>query len=164
MKYIKQFLFFSVLGFILESIISLIMNNNYNSGILHGPYTPIYGIGVIIIIYGSNFIFKHLHLKRYQENFIVFGLLFFTISILELLGGIIIEKIFNKVFWSYKDLKFNYGNYISLEISFIWAFGGLIIYYLKKQLICISNKIPNIIYYILSFIFIIDLIYTFINI
>lgn len=160
MRYLKAFMFFSISGFIFETLIGLITNNSFNSGILKGPYTPIYGIGILIIIYGSDYVFKHLHLKKYQETIIVMGLLFFTITILELIGGILIELIFDKVFWSYKSLKFNYGHYISLETSCIWTILGIIVYYCKNFLFKLIDKIPNIICYIFLIIFITDIFYT----
>lgn len=163
MRYLKEFMFFSIIGFIFEKIIGLVMNSNFDSGILIGPYTPIYGIGILLIIYGSDFIFKHLHLKRYQETIIVMGLLFFTITILELLGGVLIESIFHKVFWNYDSLKFNYGHYISLETSSIWTILGIIIYSFKEKLLKIPDKIPNIVCYAFIVIFIIDILFTFIT-
>lgn len=141
-----------------------ILRMDFNSGILHGPYTPIYGFGILIIIYGSDFLFKHLHLKKYQEAIITCGLLFFVITILELLGGILIEKIFDKVYWSYEDMKLNYGNYIAIEVSAAWAILGIIIYFCKNFFFKIMNKIPNIIYYIVMICFVIDLVYTCINV
>lgn len=160
MRYIKQFIFFSVIGYLFEKIVGILIQNNFDSGILHGPYTPIYGFGILIIIYGSDYIFKHLHLKRYQENFIVFGLLFFTITILELLGGILIEKIFGTVFWSYEKLKLNYGHYISIEVSLLWSILGIIIYYFKNFLLQLVEKVPTIIYYLFMFTISVDVIYT----
>ena len=164
MRYIKQFIFFSVIGYIFERLVGIIMQNNFDSGILYGPYTPIYGFGILIIIYGSDYIFKYLHLKRYQENLVVFGLLFFTITILELVGGILIEKIFGTIFWSYENLKFNYGHYIAIEVSLLWSVGGLIIYYFKNYLLKFVEKIPNIIYYLFMIAIPIDVIYTIIKI
>lgn len=140
------------------------MQNNFDSGILYGPYTPIYGFGILIIIYGSDYIFKRLHLKRYQENLVVFGLLFFTITILELVSGILIEKIFGTIFWSYENLKFNYGHYIAIEVSLLWSVGGLIIYYFKNYLLKFVEKVPNIIYYLFMIAIPIDVIYTIIKI
>lgn len=160
MYYLKTFIFFSVFGFIFEEVLCFLLNIDFNSGILHGPYTPIYGLGILIIIIISNYLFKHLHLKKYQETIITGGILFFTITILELLGGILIEKIFNKVYWSYEDMKLNYGNYISIEISLIWTILGIIIYYCKDFFYKIMSKIPNFIYYIMSIIFVFDIIIT----
>lgn len=160
MKYLKVFIFFSVFGFLFEEIFCKILNVDFNSGILNGPYTPIYGIGILIIFYGIDYIRKIFTLKKYQELIIAGGLLFFVITILELIGGILIEAIFNKVFWSYKDLKLNYGNYIAIEISIGWTILGIILYQFKDFFIKIINKIPNFIYYLTTIIIIIDFIYT----
>lgn len=160
MYYLKAFIFFSIFGFIFEEFFCFILSINFNSGILYGPYTPIYGIGIVIIIIISDYLFKHLHLKKYQETIIIGGILFFIITILELLGGILVEKIFHKVYWSYENMKFNYGNYISIEISLIWSILGIIIYYFKNIFNKTMSKIPNIIYYIITAIFITDIIIT----
>lgn len=163
MYYLKTFIFFSIFGFVFEELFCFILNVDFNSGFLHGPYTPIYGLGIIIIFIISNYLFKHLHLKKYQETIITSGILFFIITILELLGGILIEKIFHKVYWSYENMKFNYGNYISIEISLIWSIMGIIIYYCKDLFNKLILKIPNIIYYIISIVFIFDIIFTLIQ-
>lgn len=164
MKYLKVFLFFSVLGYLFEEIFCMILNIDFNSGILNGPYTPIYGIGILIIFYGIDFIRTLFNLKKYQELIIAGSLLFFVITILELVGGILIEAIFNKVFWSYEGLKLNYGDYIAIEISIVWTILGIIIYLFKNFFIKIIDKIPNLIYYLTTIIIIIDIIYTLLNI
>ena len=58
MYYINNFLFFSIFGHILESTVYLILNNNGYSGILYGPWTPVYGFGIILIILIYKFINK----------------------------------------------------------------------------------------------------------
>ncbi len=160
MFYIKQFFFFSIIGYLFETTIGLIAGNHFNSGILYGPYTPIYGLGILFIFYGGEYLFRHIHLKRWQETIIVFGLFFFIITIIEQVAGILIEKIFHKVFWSYSHLKFNYGPYISLETSLIWSLFGIGIYYIKRPLQKLIEKIPNLICYLLVIIFITDIICT----
>lgn len=163
MSYLKIFIFFSIIGYIFEEILCFVLKIDFNSGILYGPYTPIYGLGILIIIIISNYIFKKFNLKKYQETIITGGILFFTITILELLGGILIEKTFNKVYWSYENMKLHYGNYISIEVSFIWTILGIIIYYCKNFFYKIISKIPNIIYYIISILFIIDIVITYLK-
>ena len=49
MYYINNFFMYSILGHIFESIIYLFCEGE--SGILYGPWTPVYGIGVVIIYY-----------------------------------------------------------------------------------------------------------------
>ena len=58
MYYINNFLLFSIIGHILESVVYLILNNDGYSGIMYGPWTPVYGFGIILIIIIYNFIKK----------------------------------------------------------------------------------------------------------
>ena len=84
------------------------------------------------------------------------------LTVLEWIGGILIEKIFHVTFWDYSNFKFHIGKYIALEVSFIWALGSLLVIYVLQPLI---NKfiffIPSYVTYILIIIFTIDLIITF---
>lgn len=45
MYYINCFFLYSFLGFIIENIVHLINKDDSGSGILYGPWTPIYGVG-----------------------------------------------------------------------------------------------------------------------
>lgn len=161
MYYINCFFVYSIIGFMFENVIGIILGNPFNSGILYGPITPIYGLGVILILTISKYFFIHLHLPRWLETIISFFTLIIILTLLEFIGGILIEKIFNTVFWDYSNLKFNIGKYISLEISFLWGILALfIIYIIHPILDNFIKNIPYFITYISIIIFIIDLIIT----
>ena len=55
----KVFILFmigSILGYIVEMIVGLVQNGHFVSrqGLIYGPFTPVYGIGIIVyIIYFS---------------------------------------------------------------------------------------------------------------
>ena len=51
MYYINVFLVYSMIGHLFEVIVDLILNIKPGSGILFGPWTPIYGFGVLIMLY-----------------------------------------------------------------------------------------------------------------
>ena len=160
MYFINTFFIYSILGHFFESTIVKLLNANYQSGFLFGYWTPVYGIGVITIVLIYRLLKKHI-----KNNFIIFILLFILSSIilstLELIGGYLIELIFNKVFWNYEKFKYNIGKYISLETSIIWGLFSLIIIYLLKPLIDkIIKLIPKWLTYILIILFIIDLVIT----
>lgn len=157
MYYIKYFFITSILGFFLEEIIC----KNYQSGILNGPWTPIYGIGSIIIIYISDKILKKKNIGITKKFVIVFISCTLLLSLGELIGGLAIEKIFKITFWDYTNYKYNIGKYICLEMSLIWGLTSIIfICILRPTIDVIIKKIPNIIIYILSILFIIDTILT----
>lgn len=148
----------------METSLALITESGFKSGIMYGPFTPIYGIGTVIILVLSKYFFINLHMPRWIETIIVFFILSIFLSCLELLGGILIEKIFGIIFWSYKNHKYNIGNYISLEMAFIWgAVSILFIYVINPILKRLILKIPYSITYILLFVFILDCITTFIK-
>lgn len=161
--YINVFLIYSIIGFIIETTLKTFIFKNMNNGILFGPWIPVYGLGVVLIIFIMRLVFNRIKVKRGIKIFLVFFLSLIVLTIIELLGGILIEKIFNKVFWDYSDLKFNLGHYIALEISLIWGIMSLVVIYLIKPIIDkIIKKIPSVITYLVLFIFIVDAIITFI--
>ena len=50
MYYINVLYFFSLIGFIIESTVYKINNSNRHSGICYGPFTYVYGFGVLALI------------------------------------------------------------------------------------------------------------------
>lgn len=161
MYLLNCFFLYSILGFLLESTFNLIVIHHFKSGILYGPWTPVYGIGAILTIIISNKIFKKLKTTKLKETIIVFLILSVTLTLIEWIGGILIEKIFSITMWNYKKFNFNIGKYISLEMAFIWGIISIILIYFIKPLIDkIENKIPKKLTITLSTLFIIDLIIT----
>ena len=162
MYLLNCFFIYSILGFIVESLITLIFKGNFSSGILFGPWTPVYGLGAVLIIIISTKLFKNLHMSRFLETIIVFFVVAITLSALEWLGGILIEMIFGTTFWDYSDQKFNIGKYISLEMTLLWGVMSVIfIYIIRPILDPLVKKIPKWLTIILSILFIIDIIMTF---
>lgn len=161
MYYINSFFVYSFFGFLFESILSIIAKNSFNSGILYGPITPIYGIGVIIIIIVSKYFFKNLHMPRWIETIVVFFILIFVLTLIEWFSGILIEKLFGIIFWDYSDSKYNLGPYISLEISLFWGIASVILIYIIKPLIDIIVKnIPRKVTIIFIVLFMFDLVFS----
>ena len=50
MFYLNIFFIFAISGYILETITFFVINKPYNSSILYGPWTPIYGIASLIMV------------------------------------------------------------------------------------------------------------------
>lgn len=164
MYYLNTFLIYSILGFLLETIRSFFVNSKFTSGILYGPWTPIYGLGIVLVILISNYLFSHLHLSRWLETFITFIIITLVLTLLEWLGGVLIEKIFHVVFWDYSKEAFSIGKYISLSKSLIWGVGSIIfIYVLKPLLEGLIKHIPIPVTVILTLLMISDLILTIVN-
>ena len=157
MYYSNTFFIFSVLGFIIEKI----FNINRDSGILYGFWTPIYGIGVCITIFIYNTVQKKYDFKKIKKFIISFLIGFFALSILELIGGLLIERLFKITFWDYSDEKYSIFRYTSLKMAFIWGVSSVITIYIIKPIIDkFIKKIPRPITYILITAFSIDCIIT----
>lgn len=164
MFYINIFLFFSIFGYLFETICSYIFKSGFNSGILYGPWTPLYGFGVIIIMLLSNKFFESLHLNKVVETIIVFVVITIVLTVLEWLGGVLIEKLFHITFWDYSNYKYHIGKYISLEMSLVWGIGSIILIYLVLPWsLNLIKKIPLFITIILIFLFLVDVVVTTIN-
>lgn len=161
MYLLNCFFIYSILGFLLESTFNLIVIHHFKSGILYGPWTPVYGFGAILTIIISKKIFKKLKTTPLRETLITFLILAITLTITEWLGGILIETLFSITMWNYKNFNFNIGKYIILEMTLIWGLISIfLIYFIKPVIDIIEKKIPKSLTYILLILFIIDVIIT----
>lgn len=164
MYLINCFFIYSILGFIFEGLVTLITKGNFSSGILYGPWTPVYGVGAIIILIVSKKLFKNLHMHRLLETIIVFFVVSILLSFVEWVGGVLIELIFDTSLWDYSKQDFNLGKYISLEMTLVWGFMSvLFIYIIHPILDKVIEKIPKWLTIILIISFIIDVIITLIS-
>ena len=164
MYLLNCFFIYSILGFLLEGTYTLITSNHFSSGILYGPWTPVYGFGAILTIIISQKIFKKMHKSRFTETLVTFIVLTIVLTLIEWLGGIIIENVFHETLWNYKNFQFNIGKYISLEMALIWGLISIfIIYFIKPIIDKIEKKIPKSLTYTLLIFFIIDIITTIIT-
>ena len=150
------FLFYSILGNLFERIFMHFLNKKNISGFMNTIFTPIYGIAALIIIYIHKKIKIKNKLLKIIIEFIIYAII---LSVLELFGGLLIENIFNKIYWNYDKFRFNIGKYISLETSLLWGLLSIIVIYLIHPLYKkIENKIPKLLTISLSVFFIINFI------
>lgn len=116
------FVIYSFLGWVLESVFKTCLEKKLvNSGFLHGPFCPIYGIGAIIMYIGLN------GAKEYP--FLVFILGFIILSVWEYIVGWGLEKIFNTKYWDYSKNRFNIKGRVCLMNSIFWGILGIIFIY-----------------------------------
>lgn len=149
----------------METILYKINNWDGSSGIMYGPFTPIYGIGAILIILISKYIFKKVKFNKFIDTILIFIMTTLILSIIEFIGGILIEKLFGIIFWDYSGNKYSLGKYVCLEMSLLWGLMSIIfIYIIKPILDLFVKKIPNIVTIIFIIYFIIDLTITIMSI
>lgn len=115
--YLFFFLTYSFLGWCAEVCFCSINTGKFvNRGFLNGPLCPIYGFGMVALIF---------FLTPVKDNLIVlFIASFFLTTILEGLTGYFMKKLFHTVWWDYSDQPFNIGGYVCLSFSLMWAVGG----------------------------------------
>ena len=142
--YINALYFFSLFGFILESTVYKISNSKRHSGIFYGPITMVYGFGALTLIIIKKYFLDKLKCNKYLKLIIIFITSALTLTLIEWLGGTILNQIFDINMWNYTEKKYNFGKYICLELSIIWGIMGTIyILYLKSFLDKFINLIPK---------------------
>jgi len=114
-----------------------------NRGFLVGPYCPIYGFGVLLITF---------LLKKYQDDLVVTFIFSILIcAILEYITSYILEKLFHARWWDYSNRKFNINGRICLDNLLIFGIlGCFIIYVLNPFLINILNKMPDVLFNVIT--------------
>ena len=163
MYYINIFFIFSFIGFLFENVLNIFTNDTFNSGILYGPWTFIYGIGALLIVVVNKFLNQY-RLKKVKEIILFYLIVTILMTLVEFSGGMLIENIFHRVYWDYTNMRFNYGKYICLEVLLVWGLMATLINYLVLPLINkFEKKIPWFITIIFVILFIIDIVFTLIN-
>ena len=163
MYYVNVFFIFSFIGFLFENVLNIFTNDNFNSGILYGPWTFIYGIGVLLMVIVYKFL-QQFHLKKWKEVVLFYIIITVVMTLVEFSGGMLIETIFHRTYWDYTDMRFNYGKYICLEVSLAWGLLSTLITYLVLPFINkLEKKIPWFVGVGLIILFVMDIIFTLIN-
>ncbi len=162
MYYLYNFVIYSILGFLFETVFSYIFNFNTESGFMYGPYTIVYGIGVVFIF----LLYKKFNNVSPVLKKIIFMFLsgFITLTLLEFIGGVLLKNIYNISMWNYNGLPLHIGKYISIEVSTIWTIGSILIFYYVKPLTDkLIKKIPEILIIGIFLIMLFDFVITNIN-
>lgn len=163
MYYINIFFIYSFLGYIFENIYSFITHSHFNSGILYGPCTFIYGIAIYIIMVLNRFL-KQFKLNKWLEVLLFYIGACIIMTLVEFTGGNLIEKLLHVQYWNYQNMRFNYGPYISLEASLFWGvFATLVNYLLAPKIKKIAKKIPSYLTITFIILFIIDILVVIFN-
>lgn len=118
-EYIWFFFIYAFLGWILEVVFAAVNRKQFaNRGFLNGPLCPMYGCGMVFLL---------IFFRGLLDNlFFLFIGSFVVTSLLELLTGMFMEKLFGRKWWDYSGYKHNFGGYICLRFSLVWAAGALV--------------------------------------
>lgn len=160
------FLTYSFIGWLYEVLLGIFIFHVgfINRGFLFGPYCPVYGFGALFILILS----RYKHHKKIIANInvmpiIIFILIIFITTSLELITSYILEFFLGKWLWDYNNYFMNYQGRIALETSIRFGLGGIIILYIIQPFLYANIlKMNTKVYFLLSnflfILFIIDLI------
>lgn len=111
----------SILGYIFEMIVALFQKGYFESrqGLLYGPFTPVYGAGIVIY---------YLTLRNIdiQDKKKVFLITMALGGLIEYICSFIQEKIFGTISWDYSNIMFNINGRTSLLHCTYWGIAGVL--------------------------------------
>ena len=154
----------SFIGFCFEDVWMLIRYNLLDNRNMHLPFLVGYGllmVGLYYFIGTPKKILNKYELKK-PINYIIYVLLSFVIvSIVEIVLGTVVEKIYNFSFWNYTKLPLHITKYTSLftSIGFSIAITLFMTYLyipIKNKIIKVSKKIPLILVIIIIIVLSLD--------
>ncbi len=124
-------IFFSIyafLGYIMESVyVSILQKKWISSGLLKGPFIPLYGIGAITLILLSPYL---------TQPWLCFFIGGITMTCIEYISSLYIEKVFHTKCWDYSHHHFQFQGRICLFYYLIWSFlSCLFIFYIHPWII-----------------------------
>ena len=127
-KYFLYFIIYSFLGWVMEVCYTFIREKKFvNRGFLIGPICPIYGYGVLTIIFLIG--------KDTSDVLAVFLKAILICSILEYFTSYFMEKLFKARWWDYSKRKFNINGRICLETMVPFGILGSTVVYLLHPLV-----------------------------
>ncbi len=136
--YVCCFFVYCVIGWIYEVIWEFAIGNGFvNRGFLYGPYLPIYGFGVLTLL----FLLHRLMDKKIKickiniTPILVFLAILFIVSVIEYFSSVIMELLFHKRWWDYSYDVLNLNGRISLRNSSILAAGAIVLLYVVHPIL-----------------------------
>lgn len=119
-EYICYFIIYAFLGWCTEVAYKAVTVGQFvNRGFLNGPVCPIYGFGMVFVIWA---------LTPVVDNaFLLFAGGFIITTALEWLTGFVLEKLFHAKWWDYSGEPFNINGYVCLKFSILWALACMLI-------------------------------------
>lgn len=120
------FYFYCFFGWCFESgYVSLKKHRFVNRGFMKGPFLPLYGSGAIVLLVVS---------KPFTDCWwAVFIAGCIGATVLELVTGIVMEKLFKIKYWDYSKHRVNFKGYICLESTLAWGGLTLLMTYVVHQ-------------------------------
>lgn len=137
-KYLFIFLLFSFVGWILELVYRSYNSKKFiNPGFMSGCVVPLYGFGALIMYLLCNDLSE---INSKYKVLIIVLISILLLTLLELISGILLDKLFHLRLWDYSKYKYNYKGLICINFSLIWGILAFSFYYFMYNPI---NNISN---------------------
>lgn len=129
------FLFYAMLGWVWETIYCSYRERKFvYRGFLSGPYCPIYGFGVLLVL--------TLLTPLFATPAVLFVVALVAMTTLEYLSSYILEKIFRQRWWDYSGEPLNFQGRIAMLPSLFWATMSVVIVTLiQPHVVQLANTI-----------------------
>lgn len=113
------FFIYAFLGWLMEEIyIFVTFGVLVKRGFLHIPIGPIYGFGMLIVLFALTPIKKRI-LPLFAGSVLL-------TTILEYCTGYVLDHLFHQRWWDYTGFPNNLGGYVCLEFSLMWGIVGVV--------------------------------------
>ena len=102
---LAYFFVYGVLGWCVEVAFAAVKEGRFvNRGFLNGPICPIYGVGVVSVIFS---------LQGFSESLLILYLASaILVTFIEWLTGYVMDRIFHQKWWDYSGQPLNIGGYV----------------------------------------------------
>lgn len=126
MKYFVEFMFYSFLGWVWESIYCTVREKKWaDRGFLFGPVCPIYGSCAVL----ASIVFEYVPVVS-NPDFPVWGIFLVCMigsAIAEFSTSYILEKRFHARWWDYSKRPLNIQGRICLPVSLAFGLAGIVV-------------------------------------
>ena len=116
-----------------------------NRGFLNGPICPIYGFGMVALVSAMQLLPKPEQTGEGANTVLVFFAGMFITTLIELVGGWVLFKLFHTRWWDYSMYRFNLGGYICPQFSLLWGLGSVLMVKVVHPLVAgLSMPLPGV--------------------
>lgn len=149
-----KFAIYTFLGFILESVyVSILKKQVYFSGLLKGPFIPIYGFGALLVLQIA---------PSTTNNYELFFYALVCCTTLEYLTHYFLQQDAKIKIWDYSQFKCNFAGRICLFYSLMWGILAVVLVnYLDPFINMFLNKLNPCLTNLIAFVYFLIILYQF---
>lgn len=113
-RIVLLFFIYSFIGWLWETVFCSIKAKKFvYRGFLVGPITPIYGFGILMVLY---------FLRPFHDNLVIlYFFAAFLVTVLEYVTSFALEKLFHASWWDYHDVPLNINGRVAIPVSLFWG-------------------------------------------